>query len=618
MSLVICSNSAQDGSVSRQKNSIEEAFSFRNALSSTYKIPKNSQVALQSAKLNITGKVTFSNNNNEFYQYVGKKLDLDGETTPQIGQTTSFPLLVRLTESDAVQELSPNDFANQLKLKLNEQIYHPNMKDKIDVELLQNASSLDFKGYKITYDQENDVENNIPFEDFRQWYREDGKYAEPTSDFFSYDLNVFKRNSDRSRYDICAGINTEYPLNLGSGEFVVNLSNSNATANASGKEVEWSVGLSRFVSQEGPFGDFSPEYFSKYDNDDLGFINDFVYMDFGVARNGGGQLVAFHSVYNEAGEITSLQEVKYWENASSTFSGNGARKDLDDTQYTKVKFEAEGERMKAEIFNAATDGWEVITQYHTGEDKDKMFHPIHQACWCLHPVLWVGANASNLSGSMEIETYQGIDNGDYDVTTEFKSGWWETMELLGRTYDTCYEVETRDFNNPLSVVPYVQDDTNASGGVDVQHVLVLEQSDVYSPSFRANAKDLLGFNRGVVDTAVSSVGSKVIFESVKIASLTNNMSLFLRLNNLGQNVVNAFTGNKSKIIAHLTSLETQTGIVSYEPSNLVWLDLDNPADINLTDFDLSFNYINEQYARIVAGQSIVCLYFRDKPPAGHM
>lgn len=615
MSLVICSNSAQDGTTARQRNSIEEAFSFRNALSSTYKIPKNSQVALQSAKLNITGKVTFSNNNNQFYQYVGKKLDLDGVTSPQIEQTTSFPLLVRLTETDAVQELSPSDFANQLKTKLNEQIYHPNIKDKIDVEVLNNASGFDFKGYKITYDQVNDVENNVPFEDFRQWYREDGKYAEPTSDFFDYDLNVFTRNASRSRYDICAGINTEYPLNLGSGEFVVNLSNSNANVNASGKEVEWAVGLSRFVNYVGPFGDFSPEYFSKYDNDDLGFINDFVYMDFGVARNGVGELVAFHSAYNEVGEITSLQEVKYWENASSSFSGNGARLDLENTQYTKVKLEAEGERMKAQIYNASTSAWETITQYRAGEDKDKMFRPIHQACWSLHPVLWVGANASNLSGSMEIETYQGVSIADYDVTEEFKAGWWETMELLGRTYQTCYEVEQRDFNNPQNATPYVQDNTNASGGVDVSHVLILEQSDVYKPSFRANARDLLGFNRGVVDT-YTAVGSQAVFESVKIASLTNNMSLFLRLNNLGQNVVNAFTGNKSKIIAHLTSLETQTGIVSYEPSNLVWLDLDNPADINLTDFDLSINYINEQYARIVSGQSIVALYFREKPSSG--
>ena len=117
-------------------------------------------------------------------------------------------------------------------------------------------------------------------------------------------------------------------------------------------------------------------------------------MDFGVARNGVGELVAFHSAFNSDGEITSLQEVKYWENASSSFNGNGARLDLDDTQYTKVKFEAEGERMKAEIYNASTSAWETITEYRAGEDKDKMFHPIHQACWSLHPVLWVGATGS--------------------------------------------------------------------------------------------------------------------------------------------------------------------------------------------------------------------------------
>ena len=62
MSLVICSNNFKDGSVARQDNSIENAFSFRNGLSSTYTIPANSQVALQSAKLNINGKVVYSRN----------------------------------------------------------------------------------------------------------------------------------------------------------------------------------------------------------------------------------------------------------------------------------------------------------------------------------------------------------------------------------------------------------------------------------------------------------------------------------------------------------------------------------------------------------------------------
>ena len=127
MSLVICSNNFKDGSTARQKSSIDNAFSFRNALSSTYSIPKNSQVALQSAKLNINGKVVYSSNTNNFYQYFGKKLDMDGTTSPQISETTSSPLLVQLTGTDRIVEESPSDFANSLTTRLNESIYHPNM-----------------------------------------------------------------------------------------------------------------------------------------------------------------------------------------------------------------------------------------------------------------------------------------------------------------------------------------------------------------------------------------------------------------------------------------------------------------------------------------------------------
>ena len=240
-----------------------------------------------------------------------------------------------------------------------------------------------------------------------------------------------------------------------------------------------------------------------------------------------------------------------------------------------------------------------------------MFTPINQAQWCLHPVFQIGHSEDNASGKIEFHTYEGIDITGYDPTTKYKGGWYETMELIGRD-QLCENVESRIFNQTYDATPYAQDNTNASGGVDGSHVLILQESDVYEPSYRANAMDLLGFNRDVVDTP-TVVGSQSTFESIKIPTLINNMSLFVRLNNLGQNVLNAFTGNRSKIIAHLTKLETETGIVSYEPNNFVWLDLDNPADINLTDFDISINYINEQYARTLVGDSIVCLYFREKP-----
>ena len=614
MSLVICSNNFKDGAIARQESSIENAFSFRNGLSSTYTIPANSQVALQSAKLNINGKVVYSRNTNMFYQYFGKLLNLDGTTSPQIEETTSHPMLVQLSDSEQIEEQSHTDFINTLQRRLNDTIYHPNVKERINVNSLRNASDLDFKGYEIIYDQLNTVSENKPTTAFQQWFRKDGIYAGNNASFFTYDTvnNEFQRNASLNTYDVCAAINTEFPLNLGSGQMEINISSARSNVNSPGTEVEFAVGLSRFVNNEDQFGYINPSYFTSFENDSLGYFNELPFMDFGVGINFDGEIVCFHTVYDDNIERLKLEEVEYWDNASSTYSGNGGRKDSSEGNYTKIKLEAEGERVRADIFNATTDGWETITRYLAGEEKYAMFTPINQAQWCLHPVFTIGANENNASGKLHIESYQGIDIDGYDPTKKNKGGWFETMELEGN--DTwCFNVETRDFNNTEDETEYAQDNTNASGGVDLNHVLILQQNDVYEPSTRANARDLLGFNRGVVDTAVESVGSRVTFESVKIPNLINNMSLFVRLNNLGQSVLNAFTGNRSKIISHLTKLETQTGIVSYEPNNYVWLDLDNPAEINLTDFDISINYINEQYATTVVGDSIICLYFREKP-----
>jgi len=103
MSLVICSNQVADGSSDRQNQSIYNAWSFRNQLSSTYKIPANSQVALQSVKVNVDGRIVLSRQNNVFYQYFGKKLNLDGATAPQIEDVPYHPLRVALLRRDEVK-----------------------------------------------------------------------------------------------------------------------------------------------------------------------------------------------------------------------------------------------------------------------------------------------------------------------------------------------------------------------------------------------------------------------------------------------------------------------------------------------------------------------------------
>ena len=91
--------------------------------------------------------------------------------------------------------------------------------------------------------------------------------------------------------------------------------------------------------------------------------------------------------------------------------------------------------------------------------------------------------------------------------------------------------------------------------------------------------------------------------------------MFVRLNNFGQSVVNAHQGNNSKIIAHLPRFDNtqSTGRLYFEPNQMVFIDLNNPAPMQINEFDISFSYINEQYATILSGQSIVALYFRKKP-----
>ena len=618
MSLVICSNNAQDGTISRQADSIDEAFSFRNTLSSTYNIPRDSQVALQSCKVNIDGRMTFSRNNHRLYQYFGEKLNLDGTTSPQSDDTTSHPLLLHLTQDstkDSVEELAPADFANRLSERLNETIYHPNVKNQISAEVLRNASSLDFKGFKIIYDQINTggVQNK-PATNFLQWYREDGVY-DGTTPTFAYDpsTHIFQRG-DIAESVLSMGTGIDKPLSC-NGSFAVNLSSATSDVQANGSECEWVVGLSRWVNNVDMQGYKNPRYYSKYDNwGGLG-LSEQPYVDFGVARNLQGQLVVFQSSYSSTSNATYLSEVEYWNNASSEYTSLSDRLDLTGGQYTSVRFTTKGEQMKLEIYDAKNGPeWKTVVDYLSTTSKSSMFKPINQSCWCLHPVLMVGSdNTTNQRGKMHIGWFTGVSIDGYDPKVKNKGGWFETMELLNRSGGYCLNVESRKWNEPTDSLAYAQKGLNGSGGVAYNNVLILQQSEIYKPSFGANATQILGFNRGVVDTAVSVVGSQVTFESVSTPDLTSSMSLFVRLNNLGQNVMNAFTGNNSRILSHLCDLETQSGRKTYEPNELIWLDLNNPADMNITEFDISFTYINEQYARILCGQSIVCLYFRDKP-----
>ena len=163
-----------------------------------------------------------------------------------------------------------------------------------------------------------------------------------------------------------------------------------------------------------------------------------------------------------------------------------------------------------------TKVYETITAYGVGTAKTDMYKPVNQACWCLHPVLCIGRTENASSCSLEIANYNGMNIPNYDASKVFQGGWFESMELLGAPVNDCWELETRFWNNIADSTAYAQINKNASNGVNYDNVLILQESDVYFPSFNANAKSTLGFEKAVIDTPLTTTGNLQIFDSTEV------------------------------------------------------------------------------------------------------
>ena len=90
MSLVITSNRDTDANTP-DGQSIYSAYSYRNEMGSTYKIPENSQVCLQSAKVNLDGRAQLGGSQTIYYDWFG--MELDEAVEDSISSSTSYPIV---------------------------------------------------------------------------------------------------------------------------------------------------------------------------------------------------------------------------------------------------------------------------------------------------------------------------------------------------------------------------------------------------------------------------------------------------------------------------------------------------------------------------------------------
>lgn len=608
MSLVILSNGNEQGS-------IDKAYSFTNTLQTPIVIPKNSEVALQSLKMNKDGTFQVARSNNLFYQYIGKKLtdtftyDL---STRNVGYTRIFPL----------GEVNAEAFARRVENAQNRGIYHPDYQGLATCSVQRNSST-SFDGYDLTY------ENRLSASGVNYRPTTNSSAMVPGTVFstgWEYTSAAHKFNKTSANGGArCFAQFSHAPMSLHQGHFKVAFN---------GAPTKWSIGLSRYCNPEAPYTDSQGKpqvanftYPDYYNTDDVGFY-DFVARKEFNATNGSYELKLYHTVFDTLSQDLSLEEVVYYGYTGAAYT---APYDLSTnaSAFTNIEFFIDEEMVEVYLEQDSKKFRTLICSPELGTPgKTNYFKPVNQVCAYLYGKMEIDGDTNehlilhsydgrNLTGFQ----YDGIDTSlSYELPLQdrlINFDWYNTLGWLGTGRDYLLKiVDSRKYNQMLDPHIHTFVKTKASGYSNYTTVPVLSESEKYFSTKYANTEEVLGFiGASPMEAPTSFNASSISFISSTVPKLISNQSVFVRLNGLTQRSTNGATGNQSHIIYHCPRFDNsgeQTGGLFFEASQKTYLDISNAADIQVNSLGIDFVDKNERYFESVIGSSVVVLHIRQK------
>jgi len=316
----------------------------------------------------------------------------------------------------------------------------------------------------------------------------------------------------------------------------------------------------------------------------------------------------------------------------------GAAADGNASNFRSVQFKVEGEIVTISMRNDAGALTELIT-FDAAINPNNL-KPAQQTCWSMQPIMLMNlafqAPGAQQASGLAITDYN-LKCIDYTIVPDSAGGF----NNINSTPQNCpsYYMSLLEDKRGISGLyhrienamgtnyPYAQTGINVGAGTYVGNrpVLIVAEDGVYSPSQGANSQLLLGF-RGF-PSAVLNIppwvadafdGGRITTQRVGSGVVPTNAStksLFIRIDNLTQETINAGNGNMSRIIAHIPISDNveDAGKNFYEPNSLSYLDLKNAEPMKLNFLDASVVYADESVCRSLVGSSVIVLHIREKP-----
>lgn len=225
MSLLITSNTAlPDEGIGSGIGGLNKPSSYTNNLQGTLKIPKNSQIAVQSVKLNKTGNVVGSESLSMGF-YFGREFD-PGVDSDFIDQP-SFMTQDNIGENGKTYDEA--SLAVEAKKTLNKLLWHPNLLENASADINPGASCIvkrngsgDFTGFEFRATNSSSGNNELTNLNTAGTWK-DTQFGSNIVPTFIGDVLTHPPTSQRTT---AAFIGTAFPLSLAGGQFNCSLGNS--------------------------------------------------------------------------------------------------------------------------------------------------------------------------------------------------------------------------------------------------------------------------------------------------------------------------------------------------------------------------------------------------------
>lgn len=639
MSLIL--TSSQDPT-SIPQFSVSAPYQYRNDFKSGIKIPANSEIAVESVKLNRNPALDYEQGQVTLF-WMGERL----ATNASLSESMSW-IIPSLNRID--RNLSPADFQeNFLPIMKMAYSLHPEIdSNNITMTPIHTTTSVvhPFQGFRY----------NIP-----QIGASATSVVPPSGTekvifgAASWNGTTLTADADDTFVQLQPTDDQGGPISLFDGEVKFN---NFLTANDT-----WVVGLMRPIYNAPADGEYitaNPtlrHFAHSGTKEGLGPDEDMMF-DYAVEAGEDGKVRVYQSMPDSEGSGKMvMSEVVYYNatdtstsasNASNSSFAGGTPIDVS-TISADITFKIQNEK----VIISASGNVIVAPNRISASFKDQVTKPLNQNCWKMYPTAGFYDSGDDVNiATYRCRTNSTMFNNKLPNTWAFKSTIHADMDNVFEEAvddDTGLYVvnqpwtgaktwpRTIDFRDIMKSlvnyddefnVPHTSSFTrpyhglNASTMATYEPIIICGKSERYTENviqeWTPNSMNVLGFAPFAVapiENSVTTSTGQASFTSTTRPAMTSEHSTFIRVPTLNHKTFNFGTGNPSKILFQVPRFDNsgaETGALFFQNPDKTYVDLNNPTDFTITDLDVHFVRKDEKFAKDLTGSSEVMFHIRKK------